>query len=301
MGQKSYRALVVDSEPEEGSSTANALATQNFRCDLATDGDQALQLFDQQSYDAVVTCLQLPKRHGHSLVVELLSRPEPPRIVVLTRLMEPRLIRDLLARGVDDIIHKPSPGNLLATKLLALFEKENWRVGQSVAAQQPWAPVNRMQLLQSIETELAELSDCFDERLSSIFDFDDHLSEAPQAITDFIRRLNDEDQANPCEEAEVEGNVRAAKRVLLQTAVTAIPVSNQFEKSGDPFKLALRDVSASGMRMYSSRATNDSFLAISWNAETLPYRIFRVVAQVTRCRPEGRFYEIGGQFVLAEA
>ncbi len=297
-----YPLLLVSSNPEEGAAVIHALEKQQFTCDLAQDGEEALRMFNSKPYDMVVTDLQLPKRHGHSLAVDLLSRSNPPQVVVLTHLIDSRLARDLLARGVADIIHKPVPYDLFATKVLSLFEKEAWRKGVQSAANNP-SPLNRTQAIQEIEKEIAELSECFENRLAEMFEFDGQLPDPPQAMVEFARRLDEE------EEAEVEsndtelprGSTRGAKRILLQATATAIPVSNQFQKQGDPFKLMLTNVGMSGVRMHGTRSTNSEFLAISWKAETIPYHTFRVVIQVTRCRPCKRFYEIGGQFVLADA
>ncbi len=300
MDRKNYRALVVDCDPETNKATVTALTRQQFTCDQAFDGEEATGMIRDRIYDAVVTCLLLPKRHGHSLVIELLSQPKPPRIVVLTPMADPRLLRDLIARGVDDIVCKSASPDLLATKLLSLFEKNKWRAGQSAAISSAAAPGSRMRMLQAIEKELAELSDCFEERLSSFFDFDDPLCDPPKAINDFIKRLDEEEQESQAKESPDMGNTRAADRVFLQAIVTAVPVNGQFEKRGEPFTLALRDLSTTGIRMHNSRATNDNFLALSWKADTLPYRTFRNVIQVARCRPVGRFYEIAGQFVLAD-
>ncbi|MDP6718469.1 MAG: HDOD domain-containing protein, partial [Pirellulaceae bacterium] len=91
-----------------------------FRCDGAADGNQALALADRTHYDAVVTDLRMPNKHGHALVVELLTRSHRPLIVVLTGIVEPRLAKDLVARGVDDIMFKPVEYELLAAKVKAL-------------------------------------------------------------------------------------------------------------------------------------------------------------------------------------
>ena len=45
-----------------------------------------------------------------------------PVIVVVTGVIEPKLARDLLTRGVDDIFFKPVNHKLLAVKLFALLQ-----------------------------------------------------------------------------------------------------------------------------------------------------------------------------------
>ena len=66
-----HRALVVDDEPQVRELTSRALARYRFQCDQACDGEEALEACNRVAYDAVVTDLRMPRRHGHSLAVEL--------------------------------------------------------------------------------------------------------------------------------------------------------------------------------------------------------------------------------------
>jgi HD-like signal output (HDOD) protein len=70
-----------------------------------------------KSYDAVVTDLRMPNMHGHALIVELLQKNPRPAIVVHTAVDEPRLTRDLVMRGVDDIYFKPVRMNELVANV----------------------------------------------------------------------------------------------------------------------------------------------------------------------------------------
>jgi DNA-binding response OmpR family regulator len=120
---KPHRALIVDDEKVIRKLVAKALADEGFECDLAADGDEAAQLIGAQSYDLLVTDLKMPNRHGHALVRDVLLLSPRPIIIVHTSVMEPKIVRDLLSRGIDDIVYKPSDAFLVAAKAKILLER----------------------------------------------------------------------------------------------------------------------------------------------------------------------------------
>lgn len=123
MQQQQYRALVVDDEPAVRMITMRELSRTGFTCDAARDGLHAKELLADSRYDAVVTDLRMPEMNGHALAVDLLTLPSRPVVVVLTGVTEPRLAKDLIARGVDDILFKPIDQSILASKVRALVER----------------------------------------------------------------------------------------------------------------------------------------------------------------------------------
>jgi hypothetical protein len=56
-------------------------------------------------------------------VVDLLKVTERPLIVILTGVFEPRLARDLIARGVDCVDFKPVRYDLFAAKVKAMTDR----------------------------------------------------------------------------------------------------------------------------------------------------------------------------------
>jgi len=123
MGQHGYRALVVDDEMLVRDLTTRALSLEGIDCNSTADGAEALQLLKRQSYDAVVTDLRMPNTHGHALAVQVLARENPPVVIVLTGVSEPRWAKDLLKRGVSDIVFKPTDYGVLALKVKKLLEE----------------------------------------------------------------------------------------------------------------------------------------------------------------------------------
>ena len=119
----SIRALVVDDDVISQEIIIRTLRQVGIASEAAFGGWQAEQLLAAQQFDVVVTDLQMANGNGHALCVNLLQRPERPVLIVMTGITDPRLTRDLLVRGVDDVMFKPIDGQLLAAKVQALLER----------------------------------------------------------------------------------------------------------------------------------------------------------------------------------
>lgn len=293
-------ALVVDDEPQVRKLTCRALLACGFQCDQAADGHEAIRLAKEKAYDAVVTDLRMPNRHGHALCTDLMELDKPPQVLVLTALGDARLVRDLLSRGVHDVIQKPVQYDVLAMKVLSAVDGGGGGYGSTTPRPTPKKAksATKINLLQRIETTLKEVSELYGERLSPLFEQIGELTDPPVAVRDFIRRSSDGEGVG----SEVAGgdSYRMRDRVTCYTLATAVPVDRHWNRVDDPFKVAVRDLSESGIRLVNSRATSAQFLALSWKATQLPSTLIRIVVQVQRCNPCGRFYDIGGQFTMAD-
>ncbi|QDU87546.1 Transcriptional activator protein CzcR [Pirellulimonas nuda] len=290
MGQTRYRTLIVDSEPTVRDVAHRAMTGRNMQCDRASNGAEALAMFDAHSYDVVVTELWMPEFHGHALACNLLDRPDPPRIVVLSGLDEPRLLADLRARGVDDTYVKPVDFGFLAERVEQL-------AGEG-ADGRPAAP---QKLLLRIEESILERSKASEALLKEALDASPApLADPPPAISEFASRTAAADAAADAE-AQRDGSTqvrRSAKRVTCLATAVAAPITRALEPAGDPFKIAIRDLSQSGIRLLNTRAVSEGYLALAWPAECIASTTLCVAIRVTRCQPIARFYDIGGQFLL---
>ncbi|MBC8350564.1 MAG: response regulator [Planctomycetes bacterium] len=124
MNDSPFQVLVVDDEAAVRELTIRALDRAGFECSPAINGEQALKMLEMKDYDAVVTDLRMPNLHGHALAVDLLARENRPLIYVVTGIVQPKLAKDLLSRGVDDIFFKPVDHAMLAVKIAARLESQ---------------------------------------------------------------------------------------------------------------------------------------------------------------------------------
>lgn len=302
MSHESRTVLVVDDEPQVRALTCRALSASGMTCEQAEDGEDAFRKLCSKPYDALITDLRMPRRHGHALCKDALTLPDPPRTMVVTALADPRLVRDLMGRGVYDVVQKPVQYDVLAAKVLAMLSRSPPSSVPRPAAQNKPRPT-RINLLHQIETTLVELTDLFGERLDSVFEFNDDLPDPPRAVREFIRRLAENEVADGDQPKAVvlpQHESRQKARVTCFTTAIAAPVDRNWAPCGDGFKLALRDLSESGGRLLHTRAVNADYLALTWNATQLIAKQIRVVCRVRRCKPCGPFYDVGGQFVMAD-
>ena len=292
--------LIVDDEPQVRDQACRALSECGFHCEQAGNGEEAYKKAVARPFNAVVTDLRMPMRHGHALCKDLLKMPNPPQVLVLTALTNARLVRDLLSSGVHDVIQKPVQYDVLAMKVLSMIEKGPSPKAPSAGRSSSRA-MSKLNLLHKIETSLHELTQLFDDRLDEVFYGAEDLQDPPRSVQSYIRRLAENDAMNAQTPTVLPGHEsRRSDRVTCFTTVTAVPVDRKWRPVCDPFKIALRDLSESGLRLLHSRATKAEYLALSWNATQLSTKQIRVVTKVMRVQPCGLFYDIGGQFVLAD-
>ncbi len=285
-----YRALVVDDEPLVREATSRAMRKFSFWCDTACDGEQALQMCRKTVYDLVVTDLKMPKRHGHSLIMELFNIKATPHIVVLTGVADPRLVKDLITIGVNDIINKPVDYSLLAAKLQSLLQR-NTSVGSVRSSGNSGQVVGGKQAVAKIEHELELFSDCVPASLDELFALAEQTVNPPaENVSIFIERLAAK-RVSPSEQ-------RQAQRISLFTTAVAIPVDKDFCVQGEGFKMTMLDISESGACLVDTRMVYHKYLALRWSSSLSPGVFLKAVMEVKRAKPMGPFYGIAGEFVV---
>jgi len=166
--KRPYRVLIVDDNEPLRQLLRRAMVASNLLADTAVDGMDALVKLKHDTYDAVVTDLKMPRMHGYELVSRLLDEPDHPLIVAMTGVQEPRLIADLMARGVADVVLKPLDCDYLVAKIRALL-------GRQSAATDAGVPRSSRDLSSEIdavsgtlETQLASITASFEKTIAEL-------------------------------------------------------------------------------------------------------------------------------------
>ncbi|MFE2181717.1 response regulator [Streptomyces sp. NPDC059455] len=89
--------LVLEAEPD-----LNVVAE-------AADGDAALTVVDERRPDVVLMDVRMPGRDGLSATRELLTRPAPPRVLILTTFDSDDLVLGALRAGALGFVLKDTP------------------------------------------------------------------------------------------------------------------------------------------------------------------------------------------------
>ena len=212
-----YRALVVDDSEEIRDILARALQKEHVDCDVAADGVAAENMIRAKRYDVVITDLRMPRKHGHQLVVELLQRERPPMVVVITGVLEPRLVEDLISRGVADVVAKPLIPEVFVAKVKARLARRE-PVPSRPAAERFSLSEKISESTATLKAELAEVTTSFQQIIG---DLERHQDELEAGFVGSVRLLtNLLDQLRKTEGSHA-GRVEAVaeavgKRMLLK-------------------------------------------------------------------------------------
>ena len=106
MPDRSARILLVDDEQPIQTLLSYPLRKEGYDVVHATDGEQALERFDEQPFDLVVLDLMLPKLDGLEVCRRLRSRSSVPIIMLTAKSEEIDKVVGL-ELGADDYITKP--------------------------------------------------------------------------------------------------------------------------------------------------------------------------------------------------
>lgn len=119
------RILVVEDDRKIGEFLRKGLQEAGYAVDLARDGEEGLDLFSTQPYDAAVVDLMLPVLDGLSMIETIRHQGKTTPVLILSakRTVDDR-IRGL-QHGGDDYLVKPfSFGELLA-RIQALIRRDS--------------------------------------------------------------------------------------------------------------------------------------------------------------------------------
>lgn len=114
--------LVVEDEPSFVEALTVGLSREGFAVEVATDGVQAIEVFDRIHPDLVLLDVMLPRRSGIDVCRELRSRSTVPIIMVSAKGSEIDLVVGLEV-GADDYVVKPYRIRELVARMRAVLRR----------------------------------------------------------------------------------------------------------------------------------------------------------------------------------
>ena len=118
------RVLVVDDEPAIRKVVRDALEREGHEVAAASDGADALEQFEKERFDLVITDLAMPRVGGLELVQEIRRASRVPILVLTVRSDEREKVR-LLDAGADDYVTKPFGVAELLARARVLLRRES--------------------------------------------------------------------------------------------------------------------------------------------------------------------------------
>jgi DNA-binding response OmpR family regulator len=118
------RILVVDDEPSIGRSLSRLLVRAGYAASVAGDGNAAVSLCEQDSFDLVVLDLHMPGQDGMTTLRRLRERrPELPILIMSgdVDVVAESSMGGELARGASAILRKPFDTDALLAEVTRLI------------------------------------------------------------------------------------------------------------------------------------------------------------------------------------
>jgi two-component system OmpR family response regulator len=116
------RILVIEDDPALSRSLAATLREDDYAVDTALDGETGVIKAREQSYDAIVLDVMLPRLDGWQVLARLRPQIETPVLMLTARDAVPDRVKGL-DHGADDYLTKPFDIDELLARLRALIRR----------------------------------------------------------------------------------------------------------------------------------------------------------------------------------
>ncbi|MCD6459445.1 sigma-54-dependent Fis family transcriptional regulator, partial [bacterium] len=101
------KILIVDDEKNTRQGIARFLKSKNFGCELADNGNTALEILSDSHIDIVLTDLRMPAMGGMELIKKIKEISKDIIVIVLTAYGSVQTAVEALKLGADDFLTKP--------------------------------------------------------------------------------------------------------------------------------------------------------------------------------------------------
>ena len=129
--------LIVEDEEHIADGLKFNLEAEGYETQIAHDGETALELLDESSFDAVVLDIMLPKMDGFEVAKTLRGREDYTPILMLTARGRPEDVLKGFEAGTDDYLPKPFDLEIFLARIRGLLRRREWFERESAQRQQP--------------------------------------------------------------------------------------------------------------------------------------------------------------------
>lgn len=88
----------------------------------ATNGEEALELYDEHEPDFVTLDITMPQLNGIEALEQLVARHPDAKVVIVSAVGQKRLVFDAISKGARDFIIKPFESERVLLAIDRLFE-----------------------------------------------------------------------------------------------------------------------------------------------------------------------------------
>jgi len=111
MENKKLRIMVIDDENIVGKRLKPALEKTGDIVETFEDAKKALERFNEQPFDIVVTDIRMDEIDGIEVLEHVLAHSDKTKVIIITGYATVEVAREALAKGAFDFIAKPFKPN----------------------------------------------------------------------------------------------------------------------------------------------------------------------------------------------
>jgi DNA-binding NtrC family response regulator len=155
------RVLVVDDHQQARESVAYTLRHVGHHVDCVTSAIEALQALDRESYDLVITDLQMPGMNGLEFIRRLEQRPSGAQVIMVTAHATVASAVEAMRHGAFDYIEKPFDADKLEGLVCRAIEHGRMLDQSPVApacASRDSVMIGDSMLMQSLRSRIAQVA-----------------------------------------------------------------------------------------------------------------------------------------------
>jgi len=120
------KILIVEDEHHIADGLRFNLEAEGYQAEIAPDGEAALDVLLETSFDAVVLDIMLPGIDGFGVARSMRSRSDYTPILMLTARGRPQDVLKGFEAGTDDYLPKPFDLEIFLARLKGLLRRQEW-------------------------------------------------------------------------------------------------------------------------------------------------------------------------------
>ncbi|MFN2500685.1 MAG: response regulator transcription factor [Pyrinomonadaceae bacterium] len=120
------KILIVEDEGHLADGLRFNLEAEGYEAEIAADGAIALDRVKDNSYDAIVLDVMLPRVNGFDVARVMRARADYTPILMLTARGRPEDVLEGFAAGTDDYLPKPFDLDIFIARLNGLLRRRDW-------------------------------------------------------------------------------------------------------------------------------------------------------------------------------
>jgi DNA-binding response OmpR family regulator len=124
------KILIVEDEEHLADGLRFNLEAEGYEAIIANDGDVALELLGEQTFDAVILDVMLPTVNGFEVAQTMRSHEDYTPILMLTARGRPEDVLLGFEAGTDDYLAKPFELAIFLARLNGLLRRTQWQRGR---------------------------------------------------------------------------------------------------------------------------------------------------------------------------